>query len=124
MVVARYFILIYIQNYVTFKEGFDEGTNNFAKLSALRLLLTKALEWGVNQLQIFRDSKIIINWANGFQHCHIVRLMPLLEEVLNLKQHFDFISLTHVYKEINSLADRLPRRGHNYKRDKATMKAS
>lgn len=33
-----------LHNYVTFKEGFGEGTNNFAELSALRLLLTKALD--------------------------------------------------------------------------------
>jgi len=65
----------------------------------------------VNQLQIFGDSKIIINWANSFQHCHIVRLLPLLEEVLNLKHHFDFISLTHVYRESNFLADRLSKEG-------------
>ena len=33
--------------------------------------------------------------------------MPLLDEVLLLKHHFDFISFTHVYRERNSIADRL-----------------
>ena len=55
-----------LHNYITFKEGLGLGSNNFAELSALRLLMTKALEWDVRNLQIFGDSKIIINLANGF----------------------------------------------------------
>lgn len=50
-----------IQNYITFKEGLGLGTNNFIELCALRLLITKVLEWAVRNLQIFGDSKIIIN---------------------------------------------------------------
>lgn len=65
----------------------------------------------MNQLQIFWDSKIIINWENGFQHCDIIRPFPLLEEVLTLKQHFDFISLTHVYRERNLVDDKLSKEG-------------
>lgn len=73
--------------------------------------MTKDMEWGVHMLQIFGDSKIIINWENGFQRCHIIRLMPLLEEVMLLKQHFDYISFTHVYRERNIIVDKLSKEG-------------
>ena len=99
------------QNYLFFKTRLGVGSNNFVELSALRLLMSKALERGVRSIQIFGDSKIIINWANGFQQCHILRLMPLLDEVLLLKHHFDFISFTHVYRERNTTTDRLSKEG-------------
>lgn len=50
-----------MQNYLFFKARFGEGRNNFVELSALRFLMSKALEWGVQSIQIFGDSKIIIN---------------------------------------------------------------
>ena len=99
------------QNYLLFKARFGEGSNNFVELNALRLLLTKALEWGVQSIQIFGDFEIIINWENGIKRCHILRLMPLLDEVLLLKLHFDYISFTHVYRERSSLVDRLSKEG-------------
>ena len=86
-----------LQNHITFKEGLGEGTNNFAELCALILLLTTSLEWGVRTLQMFGDSKIIINWENWFLRCHNFRLIPLSEDILVLKQQFDFLSITHVF---------------------------
>ena len=78
---------------------------------ALQLLLMKAWEWGVQSLQIFGDSKIILEWAKGNQRCNILRLRPLLEQVIQLKSLFDLISFTHVYKERNSSANRLSKEG-------------
>ena len=54
-------------NYILLKVGFGEGSNNFVELNAIRFLMSKALEWGVQLIQIFGDSKITINWANGVQ---------------------------------------------------------
>lgn len=56
-----------MQNYLFFKAGFGEGSNNFVELRALRFLLSKALEWGVWSTQIFGDSMIIIIWENGIR---------------------------------------------------------
>lgn len=93
------------QNYIHIRAGFGLGTNRFAELSALRLLMIKALEWVARSIQIFGDSKITINWANGSHRCNILHLIPLLDEILLIKRHFDFISFTHVYREINFIAD-------------------
>ena len=99
------------QNYVHIKVGFGQGTNNFIELSSLRLLMIKALEWGARSIQIFRDSKISINWAMGTNICNILRLTPLLDEILLTKCHFDFISFTHIYRERNSIANKLSKEG-------------
>ena len=48
-------------NSVHCKAGLGSGTKNFAEISALRLLLITALEWGVHSLQVFGDSKIVID---------------------------------------------------------------
>ena len=49
--------------------------------------------------------------ANGTHRCNILRLTPLLDEVMLLKLHFDNISFSHVYREINTLEDRLSKEG-------------
>ena len=66
-----------------------------------------ALEQGCLSLQVFGDSLIVINWANEILQCHVMRLLPILEEVLRLKLQFNLISFTHVYRERNGVADRL-----------------
>ena len=53
------------QNSLHINVGFGSGSNNFAELMALCLLLTKAWEWGIQSMQIFGDSKPILEWAKG-----------------------------------------------------------
>ena len=79
--------------------GLGEGTNNKAELLALYMLLLLAHEKGVQKLQIFGDSMIIINWINQTQRCHNIHLYPILEEVSQLKTTFNQISFTHIYRE-------------------------
>ena len=100
-----------VRNSIKCKEGLGSSTNNFAETSALRLLLIMALEWGVHLLQVFGDSKIVIDWADGTSRCGITRLSPILDEIFILKNHFDFISLSRIYRERNSIADGLSKEG-------------
>jgi ribonuclease HI len=69
-------------HYFFLKEGLGAGTNNYSELLALKLLLLFAIEKGCRALQVFGDSLVIINWANGIHRCQISRLLPLLEDVL------------------------------------------
>ena len=91
--------------------SFRLGSNNFVELMALRLLLTKAWEWGVHTLQVFGESKNILEWAKGTQNYHILHLRLLLEGVKHLRSLFDLISFVHVYRERNTMADRLSKVG-------------
>jgi ribonuclease HI len=94
-------------HYFLLKSGLGAGTNNYAELLALKLLLLFVVEKGCKTLQVFGDSMLIINWENGVQRCHISRLVPIYEEVLRIINVFDSISFTHLYREQNQLADRL-----------------
>ena len=91
--------------------GLGEGTNNYAELLSLKLLLQFALEKGCRNLQIFGDSLIIINWVNKVQHCRTLSLFTLYEKVTRLWTSFDHISCYHVYREWNAVADRLSKEG-------------
>jgi hypothetical protein len=74
---------------------------------ALKLLLLFSIEQGCRTLQVFGDSLVIINWINEKHRCQVSRLLPLLEDVIRIKNIFDTISFSHIYRERNQLADRL-----------------
>ena len=59
-------------HYITFKVGLGEGTNNFAKLYALKLLISLSLKKQVKHIQIFGDSMLVINWIFGKFRVHNV----------------------------------------------------
>ena len=90
-----------------FLVGLGRGSNNYAELMTLRLLLLFALEQGCLSFQVFGDSMLVIEWAKETVKCHVMILLPILEEVLRLKQQFIHISFTHVYRERNGVADQL-----------------
>ena len=59
--------MLYIsdEHYFSFKASLGIGTNNYAELCALKLLFTLARENHISKIQIFGDSKLVINWDNG-----------------------------------------------------------
>ena len=73
----------------------------------LRLLLLFTLEQGYLSLQVFGDSMLVIEWEKENVQCHVMILLPILKEVIRLKQQFNHISFTHVYRERNRVADQL-----------------
>ena len=85
--------------------GLGSGTNNYAELMALKLLLCFAIEINCKKLQVFGDSLVIINWINKIQKCRNTSLNALFEEVSRLLANFEYLSLKHVYKEWNMEAD-------------------
>ena len=91
--------------------GLGKGTNNFAELLALKLLLRFALEKNSRNIHIFGDSMVVINWVNKIQRCRIKNLNPFFEEVCKLMGNFDTITCPLVYMEINSEADKFSKEG-------------
>eukprot|EP00253_Pinus_taeda_P030442 PITA_30442 len=91
--------------------GLGMGTNNFAELSALKLLLCWLIHRQVLQVQIFGDSSNVVNWVNGKFRWRNYMLMPLLAEIQNLKSSFSILSLDHIYREKNDEADRFSKAG-------------
>eukprot|EP00253_Pinus_taeda_P008165 PITA_08165 len=87
--------------------GIGNGSNNFAELSVLKLLLCWLIQRHIFAIQIFGDSLNVIKWVNGINRCQNYMLRPLLEEVMNLKQSFNSFYLDHIYRNRNEDADKL-----------------
>ena len=95
----------------SFKRGLGPGSNNFAKLLTLKLLLLFAGEKGITTLHIFFDSLNVINWVRKTQVCHNIHLLALLEENFRCMDSFDSLLFRHVYRKYNVEADKLSKEG-------------
>jgi len=91
--------------------GLGLGSNNFAELSALHLLLCRLIKINIFAIQIFGDSLNVINWVNGSSSCHNQILQILLDEIMHLKASFNQLSICHTYRENNEEADKLSKDG-------------
>jgi len=91
--------------------GLGPGTNNYAELSALHLLLCWLLQRSISTIQIFGDSQNVSNWVNGSASCQNQILKPLLDEILLLKASFNSFQLCHIFRENNEEADKLSKAG-------------
>ena len=78
---------------------------------ALKLVMKLAQEFGVTQLQIFGDSMLVIKWMRKEVALGNFTSQPLYDEVLNLLASFSYTSLSHIYRDRNSVADRLSKVG-------------
>ena len=103
--------LISDDHFFTFKAGLGFGTNNYAELCALKLLLSLAWDNHIKKLQIYGDSQFVINWVNGKFRIQNLELSQVLMEVNRLLDFFELVDLKHIYRERNSHADALEKAG-------------
>ena len=87
------------------------GSNNFAEIIDLKLLLTLALENHISNLQTFGDSQLVINWVIGKFRMHNSFLSQVLWEVIRISDMFERVEYKHIYRERNSNADGLAKAG-------------
>lgn len=48
---------------------------------------------------IFGDSLNVVNWFNVVERCHNISLLPIYDEIIQLKSSFDIITCCHIYRE-------------------------
>ena len=89
------------------------GSNNFAELLGLKLLLSLSLDNNLKKLHIFGDSQLVINWVSGKYRIQNAQLAQILMEVHRLVDMFDSVVFMHIYRELNTLADVLAKDGGN-----------
>ena len=77
----------------------------------LKLLITLALEKQVSRFQVFGDSLLVINWILGKFRSHNLHLAQLLCEVIRLNEFFEQADYQHIYREMNTFADKLANDG-------------
>ena len=91
--------------------GLGGGTNNFAELMSLKLLLMFALEKGCTELNFLGDSLNVINWINQTQECRHLRLAHVIYSIRQLLQRLDSFTCRHIYRENNKEADKASKEG-------------
>ena len=81
-------------------------TNNIAEYSALIFALQEALLMGVKNLNVFTDSELLAKQFNGEYKIKEESLKLLFLFAKHLKSGFKALSVAHVPREQNKLADR------------------
>jgi len=82
-------------------------TNNVAEYLALKLTLERALELGINNVEIFMDSKLVVEQIQGRWKIKNERLREINDEIKLILTQFQIISFKHIPRNLNKMADQL-----------------
>ena len=82
-------------------------TNNKAKLVALHAILELAVNINVTILQVFGETKMVVDWVNNKIQIKAPHLQQLLKAIRRLLNFFLVLNITHVYRELNMEEDNL-----------------
>jgi ribonuclease HI len=82
-----------------------KATNNMAEYKALLLALQRARELGVESLQVYSDSELLVNQINGRYRVRVPHLQKLCQEAIRLLRDFGDVNISHVPREKNAEAD-------------------
>jgi probable phosphoglycerate mutase len=88
-------------------ETIGRATNNVAEYRGLVAGLEKALELGVDELEVVSDSELLVRQMTGVYRVKNAALQDLSEEAGRLGRRFRLIDYRAVRRELNELADRL-----------------
>ncbi len=83
------------------------ATNNVAEYQALLSGLEMALDRGVERLDVFLDSELVVRQVNGQYKVKDAGLKPLHQQACLLLSRFHDVQVRHVRREQNAEADRL-----------------
>jgi probable phosphoglycerate mutase len=88
-------------------ERIGVATNNVAEYSALIAGLEKALELGIDEVEVVSDSELLVKQMTGEYRIKNAALQELSSEASRLARRLGRVSYTAVRREHNELADRL-----------------
>jgi ribonuclease HI len=91
----------------TFHRFIGIRTNNQAEYQALIDGLKAMAEWNPDRLEIYLDSKLVVEQVNGTYRVKKPELQPLYTEVKHLLGGFGEVEIKHVERENNKGADKL-----------------
>jgi ribonuclease HI len=92
-------------------EALGSTTNNVAEYRALILALRRAEELQADDVEIFSDSRLMVEQMNGRFRVKAPHLKLLLGEAAQRARRFRKFTLRHIRREENVLADRLANLG-------------
>jgi ribonuclease HI len=94
-------------------------TNNRAEYLALIEGLRMVSEWHPDRVEVFLDSKLVVEQLAGRFRVKNAELAPLHQRALELLASFPDISLSHVERDRNRGADGLANRALDEQKQKA-----
>jgi len=89
----------------TFSEYTGEGTNNQAEYNALLTGLELAQEHGIDEIDCFLDSELVVKQLNKEYKVKDEELAKVFVKIWNLSQTFKEVTYSHVRREFNKEAD-------------------
>lgn len=90
-----------------YKKVSDNNTNNFAEYMGIILGLEHAVENNIQTLHIKGDSLLVINQLVGKWKVNSSNLKPLYIEAKALLEKINMVTLGHVKRDKNKIADKL-----------------
>lgn len=83
------------------------ATNNEAEYQALIDGLNYCIDNSINEIDVFLDSKLVVEQVNKNFKVKAGNLKALNSQVENMIKEFEYIEFKHVYREENKRADQL-----------------
>jgi ribonuclease HI len=104
---ASGFVVLDLEDNVLVDKGIYLGvtTNNQAEYTSLKLALEECRKMGVQEVQVYMDSLLVVNQMKGIFKVKNRDLWPLHDAIQQLVKHFKKVTFNHVPREFNKLAD-------------------
>lgn len=83
------------------------ATNNVAEYKALIQGINKAVELGINELEVYIDSQLIEKQIKGIYKVKSPDLLPYFIELKQMITKLDQFQISHIRREFNKRADAL-----------------
>jgi len=102
------FVICKMDDTVVEKSGYYMGiaTNNQAEYYGMIKGLERAQDLGIDKINLYSDSQLVVNQMNGFYKVKNQELAPLHQQLKQLAASFSKVTFTHIPRELNRLADK------------------
>lgn len=91
--------------------GIGTATNNVAEYSALIVALERAAAMGIQDLEVYSDSELLVRQLEGRYQVKHPTLRPLYARAKERMAAFRHVAIHHVPRELNAEADALANSG-------------
>ncbi len=107
---SSYGVVVYDESGAELHTGcraLGHGTNNQAEYEGAIAALEAALGLGADEITLRMDSQLIVRQLEGRYRVKNAKLIPLYKRLVDLRARFARITVEHVPREENKVADRL-----------------
>lgn len=92
---------------LTYKKAIGKHTNNVAEYLGLIVGLRHCIDQKINNVAVLGDSKLVVEQTLGNWKVKSENLITLQEEIKKCLRCIDNISISHIYRKHNKVADKL-----------------